>query len=121
MALVNPNSCMTCGACCASFRVSFYWGETDAASAGLVPAYLTEAVAPHYVAMLGTNQAKPHCIALQGEVGRCVSCNIYLLRSSTCHEFTASWEHGEHNPTCDRARANYSLPPIPEPLTQPFV
>ncbi|HAO2094658.1 TPA: YkgJ family cysteine cluster protein, partial [Escherichia coli] len=21
----NPNPCMTCGACCAFFRVSFYW------------------------------------------------------------------------------------------------
>ncbi|EFG2122847.1 YkgJ family cysteine cluster protein, partial [Escherichia coli] len=23
----NPNPCMTCGACCAFFRVSFYWAE----------------------------------------------------------------------------------------------
>ncbi|HGC1012017.1 TPA: YkgJ family cysteine cluster protein, partial [Escherichia coli] len=21
----NPNPCITCGACCAFFRVSFYW------------------------------------------------------------------------------------------------
>ncbi|EEX7666747.1 YkgJ family cysteine cluster protein, partial [Escherichia coli] len=25
----NPNPCMTCGACCAFFRVSFYWAEAD--------------------------------------------------------------------------------------------
>lgn len=109
---VNPNPCMTCGACCASFRVSFYWGETDAAPTGSVPAHLTEVIAPHHVAMLGTNQAKPHCIALEGVVGECVSCTIYSLRSSTCQEFTASWEHGEHNPTCDRARAKYGLAPL---------
>ncbi|WP_374212354.1 YkgJ family cysteine cluster protein [Thiothrix subterranea] len=34
---MNPNPCMTCGACCASFRVSFYWGETDAAPLALYP------------------------------------------------------------------------------------
>ncbi len=79
---------------------------------GSVPAHLTEAIAPHHVAMLGTNQAKPRCIALQGVVGECVSCAIYPLRSSTCREFTASWEHGEHNPICDRARAKYGLAPL---------
>ncbi|HBP8873638.1 TPA: YkgJ family cysteine cluster protein, partial [Escherichia coli] len=25
----NPNPCMRCGACCAFFRVSFYWAEAD--------------------------------------------------------------------------------------------
>ncbi|EAX0008081.1 YkgJ family cysteine cluster protein, partial [Salmonella enterica] len=25
MSVLNP--CMTCGACCAYFRVSFYWAE----------------------------------------------------------------------------------------------
>ncbi|MEG6657786.1 YkgJ family cysteine cluster protein, partial [Pseudomonas aeruginosa] len=23
----TDNPCLTCGACCAHFRVSFYWGE----------------------------------------------------------------------------------------------
>ena len=111
------NPCIECGACCASFRVSFYWGETDAAPAGYVPAHLTQAIAPHHVAMLGTDQARPHCIALQGTVGEHVSCTIYPLRSSTCQEFTASWENGIHNPTCARARANYGLAPLtPESL-----
>ncbi|SEB00476.1 hypothetical protein SAMN05660964_03113 [Thiothrix caldifontis] len=110
---MKPNPCIECGACCASFRVSFYWGETDAAPGGLVPARLTQPIAPHHVAMLGTDQAQPHCIALQGTVGQPVSCTIYALRSSTCREFTASWEHGEHNPVCDRARAKYGLPPLP--------
>ncbi|MLR39642.1 YkgJ family cysteine cluster protein, partial [Salmonella enterica subsp. enterica] len=27
MSVLNP--CMTCGACCAYFRVSFYWAEGD--------------------------------------------------------------------------------------------
>ncbi|ENJ4382725.1 YkgJ family cysteine cluster protein, partial [Salmonella enterica] len=41
MSVLNP--CMTCGACCAYFRVSFYWAEGDDAS-GRVPASLTEPV-----------------------------------------------------------------------------
>ena len=112
------NPCMECGACCASFRVSFYWGETDQSPNGLVPAHLTATISPHRVAMLGTDQAKPHCVALQGEVGKNVSCAIYPLRASTCREFTASGENGEHNPVCDRARANYGLPPLPFPPMQ---
>lgn len=114
---VDNNPCRTCGACCASFRVSFYWGETDAAPTGLVPAHLTEAITPHRVAMLGTNQAKPHCIALHGTVGESVTCTIYPLRSSACREFAASWECGVHNPSCDRARAKHGLLPLRRDLT----
>lgn len=111
---MEPNPCLACGACCASFRVSFYWGETDAAPGGLVPAEMTVPVSPHFVAMRGTDQPHllPHCMALEGEVGKAVGCTIYHLRSSTCREFTASWENGEHNPVCDRARARYGLPPL---------
>lgn len=46
MSVLNP--CMTCGACCAYFRVSFYWAEGDDAS-GRVPASLTESITPFYV------------------------------------------------------------------------
>jgi Fe-S-cluster containining protein len=73
-------------------------------------------ISPHHAAMLDTNQANPHCIALQGEVGKPVHCNIYPQRSSTCREFTASWENGEHNEICDRARARYGLLPLPASL-----
>lgn len=41
------NPCMSCGACCAYFRVSFYWAEADDAG-GSVPAQLTEPVTPFY-------------------------------------------------------------------------
>ena len=30
------NPCMTCGACCIFFRVSFYWSEADDAG-GTIP------------------------------------------------------------------------------------
>ncbi len=63
MSVLNP--CMTCGACCAYFRVSFYWAEGDDAS-GRVPASLTEPVTPFLRCMAGTNQKQPHCKALIG-------------------------------------------------------
>ena len=34
--------CLTCGACCAHFRVSFHWSEADPEQGGAVPAALTE-------------------------------------------------------------------------------
>ena len=81
------DACIRCGACCASFRVSFYWAETDAHPTGRVPEELTEPVSPYFVAMKGTNQARLRCVALQGEVGQAAGCGIYELRSSTCRDF----------------------------------
>ncbi|WP_035056792.1 YkgJ family cysteine cluster protein [Andreprevotia chitinilytica] len=99
-------ACLHCGACCASFRVSFYWAETDAAEGGAVPAELTVPVTPWRVAMRGTETAPVRCVALQGEVGQQVGCSIYAARSSTCREFTAGDER------CADARARHGLPPL---------
>lgn len=88
MSVLNP--CMTCGACCAYFRVSFYWAEGDDAS-GRVPASLTEPVTPFLRCMAGTNQKQPHCKALIGTPGENVSCAIYENRPSTCREFSISY------------------------------
>ncbi|WP_312240561.1 YkgJ family cysteine cluster protein [Pantoea sp.] len=107
----NFNPCMTCGACCAHFRVSFYWAEADDAG-GAVPAALTEPLNLFLRAMRGTNSAAPHCVALQGEVGGCVSCGIYAQRPTPCREFSMSGENGIANEACDRARARYGLPPL---------
>jgi Fe-S-cluster containining protein len=79
--------CQTCGACCAAFRVSFYWAETDAHPAGHVPQAMTASISPYHVAMLGTQLKPVRCIALCGDVGQSVSCSIYDKRSSTCREF----------------------------------
>ncbi|WP_375055440.1 YkgJ family cysteine cluster protein [Zobellella sp. DQSA1] len=100
------NPCLTCGACCAFFRVSFYWGEIH--STFMVPEELTEPVGPTRLAMLGTNRAQPHCAALEGEVGSCVSCRIYPNRPSPCRDFEANDADG----ACNRARAAYGLPPL---------
>lgn len=105
------NPCMSCGACCAHFRVSFYWGECQSGG-GLVPDELVVQISPQRVAMLGTEIRPVRCTALQGTVGESVSCSNYACRSSTCREFTASWEDGQANPHCDKARAAYGLPPL---------
>lgn len=60
---------MTCGACCAYYRVSFYWGECGEAPGGIVPVEFTEKVHEHMVCMKGTNSYPPRRIALRGEVG----------------------------------------------------
>jgi uncharacterized protein len=104
--------CLSCGACCASFRVSFYWAETTLAVAEGVPQELTEAITPFYNCMKGTNHKQPRCIALQGTVGEKVSCRIYTQRSSTCREFDIYDEYGQVNQACTQARANYHLLPI---------
>lgn len=110
--MLESNPCIECGACCAGFRVSFYWAEADAAAGGVTPAHLTVAISPHRVAMRGTDQPNPRCIALQGEPGKQVWCNIYGQRPSPCRDFAASWENDEPNPRCDQIRAHYSMPPL---------
>src|SRR5690606_36373169 len=100
----ESNPCLTCGACCAHFRVSFYWGECQSAG-GCVPDNLVEQVSPHHAAMLGTIARPARCHALLGEVGGATRCSIYAQRSSTCREFMASWADSQHNPHCDAARA----------------
>ena len=107
----NPNPCMTCGACCAFFRVSFYWTEADDAG-GTIPARLTEQISPFHRCMSGTNQKNPRCIALAGTPGKNACCTIYKNRSSTCREFAMSGENGVVNEACNRARAKYGLTPL---------
>ncbi len=110
--------CLTCGACCAHFRVSFYWGETDASSGGVVPFELTERMTDFRQVMVGTNQPRPRCVALEGQVGDCVSCTIYTHRPTPCRDFRVSWSNGEPNADCDKARAAWGLPAITLDMVQ---
>lgn len=105
------NPCTTCGACCAYFRVSFYWAEANDGG-GLVPAQLTEPLTPFLRCMIGTNSKHPRCGSLEGEIGHRVSCAIYPNRPSPCSEFAMSGENDEENEACNRARARYGLPPL---------
>ncbi len=104
--------CQSCGACCAHYRVSLHWSEAEPSLGGRTPVALTEPCGPHVLAMRGTWQAQPHCVALVGEVGTRVGCSIYEDRPSPCRTLQASWEHGFADAQCDRARHAYGLAPL---------
>ncbi len=101
--VANANACLSCGACCTFFRVSFYWAEAEQ-----MPADYVEHLTPVYSCMKGTNQATPRCIALQGEVGKSVSCGMYEQRSSSCKEVQIA----DHQ--CNKARIAHGMIPLIE-------
>jgi len=92
--------CRACGACCATYRVSFYWAE--AAVHGL-PDALLERMSPWHACLLGTNSATPRCTALQGTIGRSVRCTVYDQRPSPCRELPPG------DDKCLRARQRHGL------------
>lgn len=102
--------CLRCGACCATFRVSLHWSEADPDLGGSVPAALTERLDPHRLAMRGTWERQPRCIALDADIGTRSRCTIHPLRPSVCREVDASWEHGVASVQCDKARTAHGLP-----------
>ena len=116
----ETNPCMDCGACCACFRASFYWGEADDCPPGGVPVGMTADLTDFRRVMRGTDQKEPRCIALMGTVGTRVHCAIYDRRSSICRSFQPSWAEDIPNEWCDRARLAWSLPPLtPDIWTAP--
>jgi len=102
--------CLRCGACCATFRVSLHWSEADPELGGSVPEALTEKLDPHRLAMRGTWERRPRCIALDADIGTRSRCTIHPLRPSVCREVDASWEHGVVSVQCDKARTAHGLP-----------
>jgi len=95
--------CLDCGACCATYRVSFHWAEPE--SRGL-PDHLLEPLTPRFACMAGTNAADPRCVALDGQIGVAVRCTVYADRPSGCREL----QPGEDK--CLRARQRHALPPL---------
>lgn len=110
----SENPCVSCGACCARFRVSFYCGELTGDSGGRVPAELAARVNDVLACMRGTELGNGRCVALDGELGRPgISCRIYARRPTTCREFANWFADGTPNPDCQRARAEFGLAPLP--------
>lgn len=110
---LTSNPCLTCGACCAYYAVTFYWAEADDTDGGTVPAGLTAQHGPFQRVMRRTESPSARCVALEGEVGGCVRCTIYTQRPSVCRDFEYSWQSGKPSELCDRARAAHGLPPLP--------
>lgn len=100
----EPAPCQQCGACCAAYRVSFYWAEPESRS---LPPGLTERRDAHHLCMRGTSQRAPRCAALAGEVGRQVACSVYPQRPSPCRQVQSG------DAMCQRARAIHGLAPWP--------
>jgi Fe-S-cluster containining protein len=100
------SACVNCGACCASYRVEFAMYELDSCG-GTVPTSLTEPVGGIRCRMQGTGEVPIRCVALTGQVGETVGCNIYLQRPLPCREL----QEGSYS--CEKARARHGLPPLP--------
>lgn len=96
------NACLSCGACCASFRVDFSVEEL-LSRGGSVPDSLTVDVNAMTCRMRGTDHSPPRCAALTGQVGGLVACGIYEWRSSPCREFE------EGSDACQRARMRHGM------------
>ncbi|MFC5480748.1 YkgJ family cysteine cluster protein [Massilia suwonensis] len=97
----SSNPCLDCGACCMSFRVSFYWAE-----ALQLPEGLSEQLTPHLACMAGTNASSPRCAALGRGTAGPMACAVYDSRPSPCREV----EIGDDK--CTRARARHGLAPL---------
>lgn len=106
------NPCVSCGACCATYRVSFYCGEVDEFPGGVVPTGLVEMVTPTMACMKGTGSQPPRCVALRGKVGERASCAIYEFRPSPCREFAPFAAVGQGDDACNDARRRHGLPPL---------
>lgn len=103
---LDDSPCTRCGACCAHFRVSFYWAE--GAQRGLSED-LYEPLTPLMACMRGTHSKSPRCVALQGDIGQEVRCSVYEHRTSPCREL----QPGDDK--CHRARAAHGLPRLQAP------
>ncbi len=104
--------CVSCGACCATFRVAFHWSEAQPANPDGPPAELVVPLRRHELVMRGTESAPTRCVALAGTVGVDGHCSIYPLRPSPCRALVPAWEDGQPSPQCDKARLAHGLPPL---------
>lgn len=100
--LPMTHPCLSCGACCASFRVDFSAHEAQELG-GSVPDGLAMEVNDSLRRMRGTDHVPPRCAALTGRLGERVACGIYEWRPSPCREFEAGSD------ACNRARQRHGL------------
>jgi uncharacterized protein len=111
---MSGNVCQQCGACCATYRVTFSAAELDDESSdgagrpGHVPAALADKLSDHLACMRGTESAPARCVALGGAIGEAVKCHIYEWRPSSCHELAAGSDG------CNRARIRWGMNIIAE-------
>jgi uncharacterized protein len=105
-------ACTSCGACCATYRVSFLRHELDSEPGGWVPAAFAEAINDRDACMRGTKDRPRRCLALAGTIGTDVSCSIYQQRPSPCRAFAPEAGAGHGDAACGDARRLHGLPPL---------
>ncbi|HOB66493.1 YkgJ family cysteine cluster protein [Ottowia sp.] len=98
----RQEDCLSCGACCASFRVDFAALELQS-EGGPVPDGLAARLTTSLCRLRGTDHLRPRCAALGGQVGQRVRCGIYEWRPSPCREFDAGSD------ACLHARRQHGL------------
>jgi Fe-S-cluster containining protein len=110
----QAGNCTRCGACCATYPVTFSRQELDSETGGWVPTALAEndALLRRCAHMKGTRDHPRRCVALQGAIGVEVSCAIYALRPSPCRDFAQEADAGHGDARCGDARRLHNLPPL---------
>lgn len=96
----SEDACQSCGACCA---YSYDWPEfTDESDRHL-------SRIPIELCNCDTGRMKcvgDRCCALQGEVGKSVSCSIYKNRPNVCRQFKPG------TAGCEMVRRSFGLPAL---------
>lgn len=105
-------ACLSCGACCAAFRVDFHRADLASAECAGVPETMTVPVTATLVRMRGTDAVLPRCVALEGEIGQQVRCTLYEQRPGPCRDFAPYAPLGMGDDACDRARRRHGLLPL---------
>ena len=109
----KQHPCIGCGACCAHFRVAFYWREAEPGGPWKVPLEKSLDLDSVLRCMKGTEvKHNPKCTSLTGRIGKNAQCDMYVNRPTPCRNFAASYENGVANPRCDEARASHGLLPL---------
>jgi Fe-S-cluster containining protein len=109
MEVLSP--CLSCGACCAKFRITYYWDEK------VTEGYFHE-TSPMYRSLKSEkdSEGRPRCNALTGTIGTAVACGIYENRPSPCRDFKHSFEDGgPREERCDQARIGAGMLPLENP------
>jgi uncharacterized protein len=109
---VADSVCLSCGACCVTFRITLPRLELDNQPGGWVPTALTTPYTATTACLREHEDIPGRCIALAGTVGSAVSCTIYAQRPSACKEFAPLSALGQGDDACDEARRHCGLPPL---------
>lgn len=100
----RPIPCVSCGACCAYFKVEFSRENNPQ-----VPWQKIIIQKDKKAFMKGAEKFKGRCDSLLGNLGENCSCSIYENRPDVCAAFPVWLNNGKQNPKCIKAREHNGL------------